>query len=306
MTSEPETCLSCSYNFSLADGSIWSLNATDKASAWLHEFAGIMGLESGLDNATHRIYFTGIKDLNSPDPPRMIREVHADPNGWQQFKNAGIYRLWRHEKLREVHMELKVEFLEHGEIKFINMWWALREVFQHVLAAGGTPMHAALAEIHGKGVLIAGPGDTGKSTCCHRLPDYWHGLCDDQVLVVLNKNSGYRVHPLPTWSDHFGKELIKSWKVERAVPLSAIFFLEQSDRDEAMALKKQDQAILMVFEAAKEVWKSVWERVEVTEKIEQSSALFHNAAKMAGVIPAYRLRVTLHGEFWKEMERVLF
>ncbi len=88
--------------------------------------------------------------------------------------------------------------------------------------------------------------------------------------------------------------------------ISAIFFLEESDRDEAVALKKQDQAILMVFEAAKEVWKSVWERVGVTEKIEQSSALFHNAAEMAGVIPAYRLRVTLHGEFWKEMERVLF
>ncbi len=81
------------------------------------------------------------------------------------------------------------------------------------------------------------------------------------------------------------------------MPLSAIFFLGQSDQDEAVALKKQDQAILMIFEAAKEVWKSVWKRVEVTEKIEQSSALFHNAAKMDGVIPACRLRVTLHGEF---------
>ncbi|KKK54106.1 hypothetical protein LCGC14_3088070, partial [marine sediment metagenome] len=240
---------------------------------------------------------------NASPPPLLIQD---DVKGWQQFKNSGIYRLWRHKTIPEVHMELNVEFLEHEEIKYINMWWALREVYRHVLATGGTPMHAALAEIHGKGVLIAGPGDTGKSTCCHRLPDYWHGLCDDQVLVVFNKNDSYRVHPLPTWSDHFGKELIKSWKVEKAVPLTAIFFLEQSDRDKAVALKKQDQAILMVFEAAKEVWKSVWERVGVTEKIEQSSALFHNAAEMAGVIPAYRLRVTLHGEFWKEMERVLF
>ncbi len=272
-------------------------------SAWLHEFARIMGLRPGSENSTHKIIFSAIKDISTSSPPLALK---TDDKGWQQFKNSGIYRLWRHKTIPEVHMELNVEFLEHGEIKFINMWWALREVFRLILVAGGTPIHAALAEIHGKGVLIAGPGDTGKSTCCHRLPDYWHGLCDDQVLVVLNKNSGYRVHPLPTWSDHFGKELIKSWKVERAVPLSAIFFLEQSDQDEAVALKKQDQAILMVFEAAKEVWKSVWERVGVTEKIEQSSALFHNAAEMAGIIPAYRLRVTLHGEFWKEMERVLF
>ena len=305
MNPKPETRLSCSYNFRLANGSAWAFTATDDVSAWLHEFAGIMGLESGSDNATHKIYFTGIKDLNSSDPPRMMQEVHADPNGWRQFKNVGIYRMWWHENLCEVYMELNIEFLEHGEIKFINMWWALREIYRHVLAAGGTPMHTALTEINGKGVLIAGPGDTGKSTCCIRLPDYWHVLCDDQVLVVFSEVSGYRVHPLPTWSDHFGKDFKKNWRVERAVQLSAIFFLEQADRDEAVALRKQDQVILMIFEAAKEVWGSVWERVGVKEKIEQSAALFHNTAEMSVAVSAFRLKATLHGEFWKEMERVI-
>ena len=241
--------------------------------------------------------------MTAPAPPPTL---HTEGTRWQTFNNAGIHRLGRHKTIPEVHMERNAEFLNHGEIKFISMWSALREIFRHVLAAGGTPMHAALAEIHGKGVLIAGPEDTGNSTCCRRLPDYWRVLCDDQVLIVLTKNGRYMVHSLPTWSDHLGKNSLKSWKVERAVPLSAIFFLEQAERDEAVALQKQDQAILMVFEAAKEVWRPVWEKGGAKEKIKQSSDLFHNAAEIAGGMPAYRLRATLHGKFWTEMERVLF
>jgi len=303
MNREHETGNSCSYTLSLADGTAWAFTATDRASAWLHQFARIIGLRPGSENFSHKLIFSAIKDINAPAPPPALR---TEDNRWQPFKNAGIYRLWRHKTLPEVHMELNAEFLEHGEIKFINMWSALREVFRYVLAAGGTPMHAALAEIHDQGVLIAGPGDSGKSTCCRRLPDYWHSLCDDQALIVLNKNGRYKVHPLPTWSDHFGKDSFKSWQVERAAPLSAIFFLEQAERDEAVALQKQDQAILMVFEAAKEVWRPVWDKAGAKETIKQSSDLFHNAAEIAGSMPAYRLRATLHGKFWKEMERVLF
>lgn len=294
----------CKYRFELADGSVWIFTATERVSAWLHELAGIMGLRPGGDNWTHKISFSGAGDFDSLESPEEIRGGRADDNGWHLFRQGAIYRLWRHETIPEVYMELNEEFVEHAEIRYINMWSALRELYRHALATGGTPIHAALAEIDGRGVLIAGAAETGKSTCYRRLPGYWNALCDDQALVMRDGKGDYMVHPLPTWSDHLWQELKKSWNVERAVPLSAIFFLDQSSLDEAVPLSDPAKAVLMIFDAAKQVWEPVWERIESNEKREQSSTLFRNASEMAGVIPTYRLRATLDGEFWKEMERV--
>ena len=295
---------SSKYRVELADGSAWVFTATEKVSAWLHELAGIMGLRPGGDNWTHKISFSGAGDFHSFESPEEIQGGRVDDNGWRLFKQGGIYRLWRHEIIPEVYVELNEEFIEHPEIRYINMWSALRELHRFALTTGGTPIHATLAEIDGRGVLIAGAAETGKSTCYRRLPGYWNALCDDQALIVRDGKGDYMVHPFPTWSDHLWRESKKSWNVERAVPLSAIFFLEQSSTDEAVPVNEPADAVLMIFGAAKQVWEPVWDRMELNEKRGQSSTLFHNASEMAGIVPAYRLRATLDGEFWKEMERV--
>jgi len=171
--------------------------------------------------------------------------------------------------------------------------------------AGGTPMHAALAAHHGRGVLIAAPGETGKSTCCRRLPGDWQALCDDQALVLRAPDGGFRVHPFPTWSDHLWRDSENSWTVERAVPLSAIFFLEQASTDRAMPVGDPAEAVLSVLGAAKQVWEPYWERVSSDEKMKASSLLFHNTSEIAAAVPCFRLSATLEGEFWKEMEAVM-
>ena len=202
-------------------------------------------------------------------------------------------------------MELNEAFVAHPEIRYINMWSALREIHRHALRVGGTPMHAALAAHRGRGVLIAATGDTGKSTCSRRLPRCWQSLCDDQALVLRDPDGGFRVHPFPTWSDHLWRESKNSWAVERAVPLSAIFFLEQASIDRVVPLGDPSEAVLSVFGAAKQVWEPFWERMAPEEKMETSSTLFHNASEIAAAIPCYRLSATLDGEFWRGMEEAL-
>ena len=279
--------------------------ATEGVSGWLHELASIMELRGAGEKGSHQIYFSGTMDLKTSKPPGAIRGEQEDKDGWRPYQNGGIYRIWRHETIPSVHMELNQALITHPEIKYINMWSALREIHRHALMVGGTPMHAAMAELRGKGVLIAAPGEGGKSTCCRRLPHYWQAICDDQALVLRDPKGGFQVHPLPTWSDHLWRESKRSWAVGRAVPLSAIFFLEQSSIDKAVAFSEPGEAVLSVFGAAKQVWEPFWERMAPEEKMKTSSTLFHNTSEMAAAVPCFRLSATLEGEFWKEMEVVM-
>lgn len=94
---------------------------------------------------------------------------------------------------------------------------------------------------------------TGKSTCHAHLPGYWEKLCGDQALILGVGDGNFRVHPFPTWSDHLWRESKKQWYVERSVPLEAVSFLEQAQKDEAIAFNHSSDAILKYLEAAKEV-----------------------------------------------------
>jgi len=302
---EQEVMIDCKYALELADGSVWVFAATAGVSGWLHELAGIMELRPTGKEGTHQICFSGAGDLETSNLPGTIRGERDGENGWRPYRNGGIYRIWRHETILTVHMELNVAFVTHPEIKYINMWSALREIHRHALGAGGTPMHAALAAHHGRGVLIAAPGETGKSTCYRRLPGDWQALCDDQALVLRAPDGGFRVHPFPTWSDHLWRDSENSWTVERAVPLSAIFFLEQASTDRAMPVGDPAEAVLSVLGAAKQVWEPYWERVSSDEKMKASSLLFHNTSEIAAAVPCFRLGAALEGEFWKEMEAVM-
>lgn len=293
------------YSLELADGTVWELSGDQKVIGWLDELVHIMGLKRVPKKPTHKICFRGVKALGSPEPKPPFMDQPRE-NRWKPFTNGGIHRVWRHEHLFEIHVELQEAFLDHDEIRYINMWSALRELHRHALWHGGTPVHATLAALEGKGVLIAGAGGTGKSTCNLRLPDYWERLCDDQALILDVGNGNFRLHPLPTWSDHLWRESKKQWHVERSVPLQAVFFLEQAPRDEALPLNDPSEAVLKYLEAAKQVWQPVWSKVKQEEKRVQSAQLFDNVTRMARVVPAYRLRATLAGEFWKEMEKVCF
>ena len=296
----------CKYCLELADGSVWVFAATEEVSGWLHELARIMELRPTGKKGTRQIYFSAEGDFKTSNPPVTIGREQSADNGWRPFRNGGVYRIWRHETIPAVHMELNGAFVTHPEIKYINMWSALREIHRHALGGGGTPMHAALAVHHGRGGLIAAPGETGKSTCCRRLPGVpWQALCDDQTLVLRDPDGGFRAHPFPTWSDHLWRDSEKSWAVEQAVPLSAIFFLEQASADSAVPFNDPAEAVLSIFGAAKQVWEPYWERVSSEEKMKASSLLFHNTSEIAAAIPCFRLGATLEGEFWKEMETAL-
>lgn len=222
--------------------------------------------------------------------------------GWV-VNDPASFRIWHTGNIPDVVCEVKFHD-QVTETQFLNMWYALLPIYKRSIHKGGLPLHAGLAELAGQGILLAAPGDKGKTTCCRRLPAYWQPLCDDEALVVLDQQNTYRAHPFPTWGDYLNKRKEKTWNVQYSIPLAGIFFINHSDTDTVEPLGEGKAAIL-ITESSMQVCEKFWRKSDQKDQREFREELFNNASKIAKKIPAYRLSVSRHGRFWEKIEQVL-
>lgn len=176
---------------------------------------------------------------------------------------------------------------------------------------GGVLLHGAVAVRPGTGragsgcgVILAGPGTVGKTTASRRLPPPWRSLSDDATLVVRHPQGRYWAHPWPTWSQFFNDGPGGTWPVEKAVPLRAVFFLSQCPVDSVVSLMPA-QTTALLMESVQQVSRFMSRGLSHAEKMALHEEQLTAAAALAEAIPAYRLNISLNGEFWKEMEKVL-
>lgn len=193
---------------------------------------------------------------------------------------------------------------EGTALDIIRMWQALYPIYQRAQDLRGLPLHAALVKCKKKGVLLAAPGNTGKTTCCSRLPHAWEVLCDDETLVVRNSHGQYLAHPFPTWSNYLKRNYEQTLDVQQYVPLSSIFFLEQAKIDEVIPIG-QGKAAVLINQSAMQLCYRNWRNLDLEEKRALKKKLFDNACELAKTVPAFMLRVSLYGRFWEEIETVL-
>jgi len=177
-------------------------------------------------------------------------------------------------------------------------------IFRESIRRGGLPFHAALVEREGQGVILAAPGGTGKSTCCRRILPPWQAHCDDEVLVSLASDGRYLAHPFPTWSNFFFQRRKKTWRVEVALPLAGIFFLEQSPSDSSLPLGPAEAAVAATASAQKVMIPLLLLGYPEDARIIRRT-MFANACELVKKIPAFRLKVSLTGRFWEQIEAAL-
>lgn len=295
------------YYLSFSDGCSWWLSGVNESAGWVDKFAAIMELRESRVNGSPKLIFSpkvaSNGTINRASNCVSARLSNSGPNAGLSITLPESLRVWCHDNIPDVVCEVK-DNDKSSEAEIINMWFALHPIYQRSMCIGGLPFHAALIELDGRGVLLAARGDTGKSTCCRRFPDYWKPLCDDEALVVFDRQKKYRAHPFPTWSDYLWKHSEKTWNVQYSIPLAGVFFLEQSEVDEIKPLGEGQAAVLMA-ESAIQVYRKFWRTSAREDKRPFRLEIFNNACKMAKLIPAYRLCVSLHGEFWKKMEQVI-
>ncbi|MCX6844910.1 MAG: SynChlorMet cassette protein ScmC [candidate division WOR-3 bacterium] len=172
------------------------------------------------------------------------------------------------------------------------------------LAGKGLLLHGALAVRDGFGFILAGPSGVGKTTASRRLPSPWRSFSDDCVLVVRDADDRYWAHPWPTWSRLRDNRPAESWPVGRAVPLKALLFLKQSpfDRAEPVAITP---ATALIMESAFQLERTV----TLTSDGYASRAICRKYLRaawiLAAAVPAFRLRISLAGQFWNEIERAV-
>ena len=294
------------YRLYLANGLAWHITANEAARPWVEKLAAILELKICDRNGYPNLIFLRrekVKESGEQWIRCLDAKIQGDLpwTGWKVRKLPAV-RIWSHPEVLDVIFEIG-----HGEdceLDILRMLLAFYPIFERAQDSGGLPFHAAVVERQGIGILLAASGNTGKSTCCSRLPSPWQPLCDDKALVVRDEKKQYQVHPLPTWSNYFMKRSEQTWNVQSHVPLAAIFFLEQAEIDNVVPMGR-GQAAVLIAQSAMQVYDPNWSNVDRAEVRDFRIKLFDNGCDLARVIPAFKLQVSLNGRFWEKIEKVL-
>ncbi|MEK7397557.1 MAG: SynChlorMet cassette protein ScmC [Candidatus Poribacteria bacterium] len=295
----------------LANGHGWYITATEESRTWVDRLANIMELETCEVSEYPKLIFVRGNSSKNHAEETLCNDALSikqfSMNGWE-LHDLGATRFWIHHDVPDVICEIgykkDCKYDCDYEYDIVKMLQSLYPIYQRELNSGGLPLHAGLIERKDKGILLAAPGGTGKSTCCRRIPPPWHPLCDDETLIVFDGMGQYIVHPFPTWSERIQKRSERTWDIQQHIPLSAIFFLEQAKNDEVISIG-QGQAAILINQMANQVCYRNWKNLDLEKQALFRKELFSNSCELAKKIPAFILRVSLSGQFWEEIESVL-
>jgi MoaA/NifB/PqqE/SkfB family radical SAM enzyme len=148
-------------------------------------------------------------------------------------------------------------------------------------------IHAAGVVIGGKGLLLVGHSDAGKTTAARMLRKQGEVLCDDRIIVRRGPD-GLRIYG--TWSHGDLADVSAG-----SAPLSAILFLEKAHANRLIPVKKGiETARLLALHVVKGLVTADW-----WEKV---LALIEN---MAREVPAYRLEFDKSGRMVDAIVKIL-
>ena len=290
-----------SFSLVLADGARWRLTALDPEAARVVEaLAAAMRLERLDAHPDHDE--DGARELRASVGPGHAPS--PDPAGRGPVV-CGLPALGNDDLLAIAMARLALVVARAAQARGGLL---LHGALAAVPNPGAPPVPEGAADDALRGVLLAGPGTVGKSTASRRLPEPWRSLSDDATLVVRDERGRYLAHPWPTWSRfHLDSGVAGPggrWDVQRAVPLHAVFFLSQAAEDRVEPLARCPAAALLL-ESAQPVTRPMTRLLDEREvralHLEQLAA----AERMALALPAFSLRLSLTGSFWREIEGVL-
>jgi SynChlorMet cassette protein ScmC len=295
------------YTLALSSGDTWGIGPCEGADAgvvaWVDEFASYLGLERATEIPARSIRFGRVLSENGRYLDTYAGFVPSlqgflPPHGWQVCGRAGAI-LMRHPTSRDIFCGL---YRHHAPITD-QMRYALSPVIDESIAEGGLPLHGALVEKRGVGVILTGRSGAGKTTCCRRLPPSWRVHGDDLALVVRDNAGGFAAHPLPTWSAVRSGQIQWPCRANRAVPLRALFIIMQAAQDRIEPLTKAKGAVLIETAGVEAL--APLNRLRIRQMSPLRKSIFNNAATLGASVPAFRLYVSLGGCFWEKIEAVI-
>ncbi|HOD35459.1 MAG TPA: SynChlorMet cassette protein ScmC [Syntrophales bacterium] len=291
------------YTFELADGRRWGIRASEQTGPWAAKMARVMGMERS-DK-----YYDGTLLLEQVgfDPsvgwaPRWRPPKGYPAEGWQVRLLPPGLEIWQHPDISETVCGLVMS--RNTVFTAEQMRCCLLPLYEDTAGRAGLPLHAALMEFGGRGVLFAGRSGAGKTTACRRIPAPWTPLSDDTALVVRGEDGRYYAHAFPTWSAIRSGDENRTWNVSRSLHVAALFFIVQAGSDEVIPVGGGTASVL-IDQASMMVFRSIMPTGQRELSPQLRRIIFNNAASLAAAIPSYILRLSLTGRFWEKIEEVL-
>jgi SynChlorMet cassette protein ScmC len=286
----------------------FNLISTKGTHNWLRKFASIMRLKQVKKSRYQKIIFIEAESLKKStaslvsDLSKSIQKG-LPKKGWKIF-NIYYGLKYLHNKYTKDILYFFISYKSY-EIEIVRMQELIKIIFFYLIKKSKINLiHSGLLEYKGKGILLAASGDTGKSTCCRRVPLPWKALCDDASLVVFDdKSKKYNVHPFPTWSEYMLRKSKPKWNINYNIPLSAVFFLKQAKKDKVIRLG-QGQAARIFYLRFSDIMHLNHIKYKY-KKRRIAKNLFKNACFISKKIPAFTLEVSLKGRFWEKIEKVI-
>jgi SynChlorMet cassette protein ScmC len=292
------------YTLTLADGSNWQFESENELESWLDQLAQVMCLKKGEFKTANAFYFFSAVENSDTLPQSTQLQAQLNEGKWDYYLGGQPIKLWINHQENKSIIGIYEQYLQNHALFYLYMSSSIIPLFFHSLETGGMPIHAALTCFKEKGILISATGDTGKTTCCQRLPKdgKWRYLCDDLSLLIRSQDDFF-AHPLPTWSDYMIRKQNTAWDVGKHIPVKAIFFLEQGEKDEVIPISATETSVRLL-RAVKQGW--FWDmEEEPAQKQSRNFKIYNNTKTIAEGVPCFILRATLTGEFWKSIEEVI-
>ncbi|NPV63166.1 MAG: SynChlorMet cassette protein ScmC [Methanotrichaceae archaeon] len=285
-----------SYAISLADGQSWKLTADSSAEAWLRSAARIMKLCPEELESAKTIFFY----RNDSQRSNENREDYS--TSFLDWQTLGAIRI--RSKMGDPFIECELAEEIDEILDYLCLIQATYPIYCGSIDKGGLPLHAALIVHQGRCLAIAAPGGTGKSTCCKRIPEPWQALCDDEVLVTKDVRGEYQAHPFPTWSEYLWQRSAPSWDVQQHFPMAGFFVLQRSEENYVSPIRKSEAANFIYQSSYQILLRSSKYLSDINKNLLRRH-LFDNACQIAKSVPAFRLHVSLTGDFWSHIEEAL-
>jgi len=275
-------------SLTLADGNSWTIAASDESGAFI---------------ADTLVKTMQLKCSNKSSPKLLIARNN-------KYAGPKVEFLYPHLKNRSSSSKGKPTFCQLGPVKnnddlAVQMMKLSLFFCGEAETCGGVLIHGGLAEKDGIGIILAGPGDVGKTTASRRLPFPWRSLSDDCTLIVRDKKGTYQAHPWPTWSNFMFGGQGGSWDVQLSIPLKAVYLLRQNENDNVKSVG-EGQAACMLNETADQAWLALANDFEDDEQRKSKNIQrFNNICELVKKVPVHLLHISRNGSFWEKIEKSL-
>ncbi|MEQ8224892.1 MAG: SynChlorMet cassette protein ScmC [Candidatus Eremiobacterota bacterium] len=246
-----------------------------------------------------------LADLKSPNKIFLFKkkdDIHEIPKkyfdfklGWNLQDNLSS-RYLTHEILKDIIISLKPE---NDYMGFKNMFFP---VWHQVIKEGGLPLHCALLEKNGKGLLFIAPNSGGKSTISNLASSPWEVRSDDMNIIIDRK-----AFPLPTWSYFTHKSHLSSrrtWDTLRPSPVMEVFFLEKSKEDRVGGMTN-GEAVMRIVSSVTEINEQDFKYMDLVRLRTLRRLIFDNAWNLAKITPCHILKFNKEGNPWEKIEEVM-